>query len=288
MSSGSIGYIGPYRLINVVNTGQSSRLWQAYDDRNRKFVGIKTLLDQFARQKDQIQILKWEYDVASKLSHPKLIEIIEFDWYQKMPYLVMEWFAAPNLKMWVNRGYGQYYSHLPILLPDMTEALAYLHSQGWTHRDIKPDNFLYSDEAKQVKLIDFALARKIVSGIGRLFALKNKTQGTASYMSPEQIKGLPPSQQADIYSLGCTFFELLTGRLPFAGESMNDLLNKHLTATAPSILNRNKNVTSEFANLLKSMLAKNPVDRPKSTQELFQHLRSIRIFRRPPTENDLA
>lgn len=288
MSSVSIGYLGPYRLLNVVNTGQTSRLWHAYDDRNRAFVGIKTLLDRFAAEKEQVQILKWEFEAASKFSHPKLIQLKEFAWQQKTPYLVMEWFSAPNLKMWVNRGYEQYCRFLPRLLPDMVESLLYMHGQGWTHRDVKPDNFLMKEEDGEMKLIDFALARKIVSGFGKVFARRLKTQGTASYMSPEQIRGLPPDPGMDLYSLGCTFYELLTGRLPFTGETINDLLNKHIGAAPPPVNQRNKNLTPEFVALLRSMMAKKPEDRPKSTAELFQHLRGLRIFRRAPSESDLV
>jgi len=287
MSNTSIGYLGPYRLLNVVNTGQSSRLWQAYDDDKREFVGVKTLLNQFVKQKDQIQILKWEYDVASKLSHPKLIDIREFGWYQKTPYLVMEWFPAPNLKMWINRGYEQYCVHLPKMLPIMVEALAFLHGKGWVHRDVKPDNFLFHEE-NGLKLIDFALAKKTVAGIGKLFSLRGKPQGTASYMSPEQIRGLPPEPQADMYSLGVTIYELLTMKVPFAGDSMNELLNKHLYTALPPIALRNKNITPEFMELLKMMLEKKAVDRPKSTDELLKTFRAIRIFRRTPRKDDVV
>ncbi len=287
MSNASIGYIGPYRLLNVVNTGQSSRLWQAYDDEKREFVGVKTLLPQFVKQNDQIQLLKREFEVAAKLSHPLLISIHSFGWYQKAPYLAMEWFSAPNLKMWVNRGYDQYCAHLPKLLPAMVESLAYLHSQGWVHRDVKPDNFLMNDEGK-MKLIDFGLAKKTVGGIGKLLAMKSKPQGTASYMSPEQIRGLPPEPQADMYSLGCTFFEMLTMKLPFAGDTMNDLLNKHLSTPPPQITSRNKNLTPEFTEFLKMLLAKNPNDRPKTSNEFLKMIQAIRIFRRPPSKDDVV
>jgi serine/threonine protein kinase len=287
MSLDSIGYLGPYRLLNVINTGQSSRLWQAYDDRNRRYIGLKTLLDQFARQKNQIQILKWEYDAASRFDNPKLIKIIEFGWYQRNPYLAMEWFSAPNLKMWINRGYAEYCKYLPVIMPAMAESLLYLHTQGWVHRDVKPDNFLFSSDTSEVKMIDFALARKTVKGIGKLFSLRAKPQGTASYMSPEQIKGLPPEPSADIYSLGCTFFELLTTKLPFAGESMNDLLRKHLSTPPPSIASRNKNLTPEFVNLHKLMMAKKPEDRFKTTAEFVKHLKGIRIFRGLPKPEDI-
>ena len=287
MSSTSIGYLGPYRLLNVVNTGQSSRLWQAYDDDKREFVGVKTLLNQFAKQKDQIQILKWEYEVGAKLSHPHLIDIREFGWHQGTPYLVMEWFASPNLKMWINRGYEQYCSYLPTMLPTLVESLAYLHSKGWVHRDVKPDNFLFHEE-NGVKLIDFALAKKAVAGIGKLFAMRSKPQGTASYMSPEQIRGLAPEPQADMYSLGCTIYELLTTRVPFAADSVNELLNKHLLTNAPPLSLRNKNITPEFTELLKLLLAKSPTDRPKSTAELLKTFQAIRIFRRPPRKDDVV
>jgi len=287
MSLDSIGYLGPYRLLNVINTGQSSRLWQAYDDRNRQYVGIKTLLDQFSRQREQVQILKWEYDVASKFSDPKLVKIIEFAWHQRNPYLVMEWFSAPNLKMWINRGYAEYCKYLPAIMPAMAEALLYLHTQGWVHRDVKPDNFLFSDETSELKLIDFALARKTVSGIGKLFSMRSKTQGTASYMSPEQIQGLPPEPSSDIYSLGCTFFELLTTKLPFAGESMGDLLRKHLSTSPPAITTRNKNLTPEFVNLHKLMMMKKPADRFKTTAEFVKHIKGIRIFRGQPKPEDI-
>ncbi len=292
MSSFSIGYFGPYRLLNVVNTGQSSRLWQAYDDRNQRYVGIKTLLDRFARQKDQIQLLKWEYEVASKLSHPKLIQIYEYARHQQVPYLTMEWFSAPNLKMWINRGYDQYCEALPKLLPDMAEALLYLHEQGWAHRDIKPDNFLYKIDADkketgELKMIDFALAKRMAGGLARIFALKTKTQGTASYMSPEQIRGLPPTAQSDMYSLGCTFYELLSTKLPFSGESMAELLNKHLAAVPPSVSQKNRNITPEFSEILKMMMAKKAIDRPKSTADLLHLLKTVRIFRRPPSPGDV-
>ncbi|MGL4594765.1 MAG: serine/threonine protein kinase [Thermoguttaceae bacterium] len=287
MSSNTLGYFGPYRLLNVVNMGQTSRLWQAYHDQERQFVGIKTLLDQFAKEKDQVQLLKWEFEVATKFNHPKLIRFIELAWQQKTPYLVMEWFSAPNLKMWINRGYEQYCTNLPKLILDTTESVQYMHEQKWVHRDIKPDNFLFSDENKEIRLIDFALSKRVVGGLGRIFSLRAKPQGTASYMSPEQIRGLPPDIHADIYSLGCTFYEMITTKLPFTGETINDLLNKHLKAPPPVITARNKNVTPEFANVIKSMLAKEVADRPKTTTELLQHLRGIRLFRRPPSAADL-
>jgi len=283
-----LGYIGPFRLLEVVNRGQSCCLWRAYDDEKREFIGIKTLLESTAKQRGQVQLLEHEYKVASKFSHPNLIRIFHYDWYNKIPYIGMEWFSAVNLKMWVNRGYETYCEHLPQIFLQMTQALAYQHAQGWVHRDIKPDNFLFAQESVTVKMIDFALARKTAPGFMKFFTLKGKIQGTASYMSPEQIQRLPANPLADIYSLGCTFYELLTTRLVFTGDTLNDLLNKHLSASPPALGQRNRNVTPEFTELLKSMLAKNPKDRPKSSEELLRILKTVRPFRRPPAKSDVA
>lgn len=289
MSSTSILRIGPYRLLNLINNGQSSRLWQAINDENRQYVAIKTLLNQNAKDKSQVDLLKWEYTVAEKFDHPLVISIRDFEWDKptKMPYLVMEWFPAPNVKMLVNQGYDKYAPDLEMILSGMLGSLMYLHEQGWVHRDIKPDNFLFDPELG-FKLLDFALAKKIPGGLAKIFSMKAKTQGTASYMSPEQIRGLPTDPRADIYSLGCTFYELLTGKLPYAGNSMAELLQKHIAAPIPSVTARNKNVSQEMGNILRVMLAKKAEDRPGSIKELGNLLQNVRLFRRPPSAGDVV
>jgi len=292
------GYFGPYRLLSVANIGQTSRLWQAYDDRNREFVGLKTLLKQFVKDKTQDAMLQWEHTVAAGFSHPHVVNVKGFGRDNASgPYLVLEWFFTPNLKYWINRGYATYADYLPEIMLMMTDGLRYMHDQGWVHRDIKPDNYLYlppgkPDEVERtaepnVKLIDFALAKKEVSGISKWFTRKSKAQGTASYMAPEQILGKPPAPDVDIYSLGCSFYELLTGRLPFSGGTINDLLAKHLAAPIPSITARNKNVTEDMAELLRLMLAKKADERPKNAKDLYVALKGIRILKRKPSPNDV-
>jgi len=283
-----LGYIGPFRLLEIVNRGQSCCLWRAYDDEKREFVGIKTLLEEKSRESGQAKLLEHEYKVASHFSHPNLITIFHYARHNKVPYIGMEWFSAVNLKVWINRGYASYCEYLPKIMNQMTQALAYQHNQGWVHRDVKPDNYLFSPQTGEIKMIDFALARKITPDYMKWFTLKGKIQGTASYMPPEQIQRLPPTPSADIYSLGCTIYELLTTRLLFTADTLNDLLNKHISAVPPSAQQRNKNVTPEFAELLKMMLAKKPQERPKNTQELLRLLQTVRPFRRPPSGEDVT
>ncbi len=286
MGSAQVMHIGPYRLLNVVYTGQTSRTWQAYDDRNRRYVGLKTLFQTASRDRKQVQMLKWEYSVGSKLENERIIDIFDFGWHGKSPYIAMEWYAASNIKQHLYKGYETYCVDLQEMIPQMVEAVAVLHEAGWIHRDVKPDNFLFARD-KGVKLIDFALCKPIKANpLAKLFKIKSTPQGTPSYMSPEQILGLPLDGRADIYSLGCSIFELLAGRPAFTGASMNDLLQKHVSSAVPMVRIRNKNITEEFSVLLSQMMAKKAEDRPGSARDIVRAFRSIQIFTRTPKEGD--
>ncbi|MDR1493456.1 MAG: serine/threonine protein kinase [Planctomycetaceae bacterium] len=278
-------YFGKYRIVNVVNVGQTSALFQGYDSDTRQFVGIKTLQNRFARDRTQLSFLKWEYEVAKTLNHERIIKIYEFSWDKQLPYLVMEWFPEPNVKTLLNGGYDNYAYLVPQIFREMTESLGYLHSQKWVHRDVKPDNFLFG-EGKGLKMIDFALTKKAKKGFAAMLGFRSKAQGTASYIAPEQILSKSIDPRSDVYSLGCAFFELLSGRPPYTANSVQELLQKHVSAQIPSITARNHNVTPEMANLIYAMLAKKSDYRPKNCTELYKHIISVRIFKKTPTREN--
>ena len=280
----SSSYLGSYRLLNVANVGQTSRLWQAYDDDQRKYVGIKTLQERFIRDSEQVTFLRREHEVAGPLDHPLVLKIHKYGVDKKVPYLVMEWCSAPNLKMILNRGYEQIAPHMKQIVPQMVEALVYMHSKGWIHCDIKPDNYIFSEETG-LKLIDFALAQKKPNFLSKM--LGSKVRGTASYMAPEQIQGKAVDESVDIYSLGCTFFELIAGRPPYTGGTINDLLQKHISSPIPPITARNTNVTPEMAEIVRLCLAKDPKDRPRTSKDLYDMVKTIRVYKKTPKESDV-
>ena len=118
--------------------------------------------------------------------------------------------------------------------------------------------------------------------LGRLLKRRGKVQGTRSYISPEQIRGGALDYRSDIYNFGCMLHELLGGKPPYTGTDTNDLLNKHLSASIPILEAANRNVTSEFADLVRRMLAKMPKNRPTSMADVMQELNSLRVFKETP------
>jgi serine/threonine protein kinase len=274
-------YVGTYRLINLIRAGKSCEVYDVANDTTGERLAIKLLTGDAAKNREEVAFLKHEYEVGRALEHPQVIRIYNFGRDRDAVYLAMELFPVPNLKQRILQGVDAFAPLAAKCIRQAGEGLAYFHSHGWIHRDIKPDNFLM-DDAGNVKLIDFALAVKKKGGLARLFSGKTKIQGTRSYMSPEQIRGQAVDQRADIYSFGCTVYELLTGKPPYTGISTNDLLTKHLRAPIPPVQAGNRNVTEEFGAVLRSSLAKKPEDRPQTMNDLLTEMNARPLFKVPP------
>jgi serine/threonine protein kinase len=274
-------YVGSYRLVNLIRAGKSCEVWDVANDVKGERLAIKLLAGEAARSREEIAFLKHEFQVAHDLDHPNVIKVYRFGRDRDRYYLLMELFQAPNLKQLIQQDVEALAPIATDFIHRAAEGLAYLHSKGWIHRDVKPDNFLVLPNG-EVKLIDFALAIRRKTGLARLFAGRSKIQGTRSYMSPEQIRGQPLDERADIYSYGCLVYELLGGKPPFTGTSTNELLNKHLRAPIPPPQAANRNISDEFANLLRSMLAKKPEDRPQTMRDILNELYVTPVFKTPP------
>jgi serine/threonine protein kinase len=278
------GYLGPYRLLNVIHTGQTSQIWQAMDDGRQQMVAVKTLPEKSANASQQIAYLRREFNICRKLSDPRIVQAFAFGIDRGLPYLACEWFPALNLKRRIRAKEDR--EKLGPLIPKIIEeaagGLAALHQRGWVHRDIKPDNFL-ADDLGRVKLIDFGLARRARHGfLARLFNPRPPRQGTPSYMSPEQIRCAPLDERSDVYSFGCTVYELISGNLPFTGTTREELFGRHLKGGIPSLEAADRNVTPEFGQLIRRCLAKDPSARPASAGAFLGEMRLMRVFKSLP------
>src|SRR5262249_29596062 len=149
------------------------------------------------------------------------------------------------------------------IIEQAAESLAYMHDKRWLHKDIKPNNLLVNG-AGEVRLIDFALAQRIGSAWSRLFSRRGLIQGTRSYMSAEQIRANARDERAEVYSFGCTMFEMLPGRPPFRADSPKALLEKHLYEKPRTPRSLNPALTPEIDELIMRMLAKDRKERPEN------------------------
>ena len=274
-------FLGPYRLAKLIRAGNSAQVWEVIEESTKERFAIKVLNEKAAGDKAEIKSLQHEYNVAKDLVSPRIIKIHEFRVESDRPFLVMELFSELNVKQALRRGHEAIGYLLDTIVEQSAEGLYYMHTKGYIHRDIKPDNFLIESDGR-TKLIDFQISEKKKGGLSKLFHREKLAKGTRSYMSPEQIRSKVCDERTDIYGFGCVLYEMCTGKPPYTGDTPNDLLNKHLTASIPSPIVHNDNVTREFADIVKQMMAKKPADRPDSMWEFLKVFRTIEIFKKRP------
>jgi serine/threonine protein kinase len=269
--------VAGYRLLKLMWSGQTSQVWEAVEGASLRHFAMKLLLHEKASIAAERAAFLNEAECGKQLAHPNIIRIVKSGMAPE-PYILMEYFPAGNLRIRIQRKETEFlHQNAHSILMQAAMGLAFMHSRGWVHRDVKPDNMLVS-AAGHLRLIDFALARRVPTFWARVFWRKTKPQGTRSYMSPEQIRAQPLDGRADIYSFACSAFELVAGRPPFRAGNMQDLLHKHLLEKPISPRELNREVTPEFAELILLMLSKKKEGRPRDFHEVLQRLRPMRVL----------
>ncbi len=269
-------FLGPFQLVRLIRSGTTTQVWEALRTGEKERVALKVLMADYQNDKGEIAALVHEAEVGKELQHPNVIAVFDFHKEHGLPFISMQLFHAKNLKIELRERPEYVQINIKQIILKGAAGLAHMHEKGWVHCDVKPDNFL-GDEQGNVKLIDFAIALKMKKGW--FGGSKPKTiQGTRSYMSPEQIRRKTLDQRADIYSLGCVIFELMSGRTPFNAANPDDLLNKHLSATVPNLLSCS-GATRDLSNLVMRMMDKNPDNRPQTLNDFMKEFQRIGMFR---------
>lgn len=275
--------IGDYKYIRTIYPGSTSMVMEVlHEPSNRRFA-VKQLLASRGGDASERRAFEFEAKLGMELHHPNLIKVHHYVKDREQPYFVMDYFSGFQLRLALHRpkDFPILKGSLHRIISQAASALAYMHGKNWIHRDMKPENIM-CNKTGEVRVIDYTLTRRPISGFGKLLGLKVPRQGTKSYMSPEQIRCESPAPTADIYSFGITCYELACGRQPFRANSENELLNKHIRQVPVSPTTYNPEITKEFADLVMEMIRKKPADRPQSLLEFLSRFAKIRVFLTDP------
>ena len=271
--------IGGFRFIRMIHPGATSVVMEVVQDSTGRRFAMKQLIASRAEESSERRLFEFEAKLGMELRHPNLVHVVEYFKDREQPYFIMDYFPAYHLKLPIAKpsAFPMPVAQLHRIMEQAAQALAYMHEKGWVHRDVKPENILVN-KSGEVKVIDYALAMKPYGPFKKLFVKKAPVQGTRSYMSPEQIYGLPPTPAADIYSMGITCYELACGRPPFRANSENELLNKHIREKPVPLTSHNKTITPEFNDLILKMIEKKPTCRPESFREFLSKFARVKIY----------
>ncbi len=281
--------IGGFRFVRTIHPGATSMVLEVVQDSTGKRFALKQLNPSRAEDPAERKLFEFEAKLGMDFRHPNLVRVHEYFKDKHQPYFVMDLFPSYHMKLPIARPsvYPMPVAQLHRIIDQAGQGLVYMHEKGWVHRDVKPENILVN-KSGEVRLVDYALAMKPYGGLKKLFKKKAPVQGTHSYMSPEQIRGQPPTPAADIYSMGVTCYELACGRPPFRANSMTELLHKHISEKPLPLTAYNKAVTPEFNDLVLKMISKKAGDRPASLRELLSKFSRIRIYQTDPDPSAAA
>lgn len=265
---------GRYELIENIGEGGMAIVYKARDNKLNRLVAVKILKKEFADNEDIAQKFKREATAIAKLSDPNIVNVLDVGHEEEnnMDYFVMEYVDGKTLKdVIVYNGKLGYSIAIDIAI-QVAKALECAHKNNIIHRDVKPQNILVTENG-DVKVTDFGIAKSSTAS-----TITNTTtiMGSAHYLSPEQAKGTFIDLRSDMYSLGIVLYEMVTGRLPFEGESPVTIALKHIQEEPRSPKDINSSIPESINQLINKSISKDPINRYQNSRELIVDLQKIK------------
>ena len=259
-----------YRITARIGTGGMAEVFEASDTVLRRTVAIKIMREDLLYNPDNVTRFENEVRACASMHHPNIIQVYDQGYYESRPWMAYEYIKGQTLFEKI-----EFLTQIPAfeaceIMSQLLDAVSYIHHNGIIHRDIKPQNIFYLSDGT-VKLADFGIA--VDANVDETKTDKGII-GSVFYLAPEICEGKAPTIQSDIYSLGVTFFELLTGRLPYEEGHAVDIAISHIRKPFPSTSKFTPNVPKEIDRIILKACKKNPKDRFKSAQEMLDAIKN--------------
>ena len=261
---------GRYRVLRKIGAGGMADVYLARDETLGRQVAVKILLSRFADDRQFVERFRREAQAAAGLNHPNIVNIYDRGQVGSTYYIVMEYLSGETLKDFVRR-HGRLAARDAIgIALELLAALQYAHEHNVVHRDIKSQNVML-DEHGRARVTDFGIARAGDSSMTEV----GSVLGTAQYLSPEQAKGQPADERSDLYSVGVVLYEMLTGRVPFKGDTAVSVALKHVNELPPEPIALAADLPPSLNRVVLKALAKNPDRRYNSAAQFASDLRAV-------------
>ena len=259
---------GRYRIVRKLGSGGMANVYLAEDEELGRRVAIKILNDRYANDDLFIERFRREAKSAAALSHPNIVSVYDRGEAEGTYSIPMEVIEGRSLKELIMTRGPLPIAHALAYTHEILEALRFAHRHGIIHRDIKPHNILIGE---RLKVTDFGIARAGASQMTEAGSI----MGTAQYLSPEQARGAPVTASSDLYSVGIVLYEMLTGKVPFTGDSAIEIAMKHLNDAPKPPSKIRPEIPEELDQVVLRALAKNPEDRYQSAEEFSEDLHRV-------------
>lgn len=253
-----------YRIIDTLGEGGMANVYLAQDIISQRKVAVKVLRLDLRKEPQTKERFEREALATSELSHPNIVSVLDVGTDQGLPYMVMEYVDGPDLKEYIQQNSPLALHEVIRIMDQILSAVSLAHKHNVIHRDLKPQNILM-DKRGTVKIADFGIAVALNQSS---ITQTNSVMGSVHYMSPEQTRGGMVTKQSDIYSLGIILYELITGKVPFDGDTPVAIALKHAQEPIPSIRKNDPQVPQALENVVLKATAKDPRDRYASAQEM--------------------
>lgn len=264
-----------YKIISKIGVGGMADVFKGEDTLLGRPVAVKILHSNFAGDDDFVARFKCEAQAAGKLSHPNIVSMYDVGFDQGYHYIVMEYIKGETLKEYITRHERLSIDNAVKFTIAIAEGLEHAHAMGIVHCDIKPHNVLITKQGR-IKVTDFGIARAMNAGTTMMYT--NSIMGSAHYLSPEQASGKPINGSTDIYSLGAVLYEMLTGRVPYEGETPISVALKHVRERLIPPTRYNPSIPTLLESAVIKALAKRPEDRFSNITEMIAALRMSQGF----------